>query len=182
MYQLIGMFLGFVSIMQLIEFLLWKHQICDNYHKALSISGMILNHLQPVVFGVLTWLIFRKNGIAIAVILAAYLSIIVPYSAQYLENKNLHCTTTRCNNPHLIWNWNTMEYGGIAYIIFVLTLIAISIVGIVPLKYGILTGAISVVTYGISHLLYDRYAVGALWCFWTAFIPVGILTYINLYN
>ena len=52
--------------MQGIEFLLWKHPVCDDYHKAVSVAGMILNHLQPVVLGAATWAIYRTRGAEIA--------------------------------------------------------------------------------------------------------------------
>lgn len=58
--KIIGYFLGFVALMQLIEYLLWTHQKCDKYNKMLSITGMLLNHLQPIMLGLLV-LNFNKN-------------------------------------------------------------------------------------------------------------------------
>ena len=52
-YRIVSIFLGFVSLMQLIEYFLWKHQKCDNINKNLSYLGMILNHSQPIVLGAL---------------------------------------------------------------------------------------------------------------------------------
>ena len=60
--KIIAMFLGFVSFMQLIEYLLWIHQICDDYNKLLSKIGMWLNQLQPIVLGLLV-LIFNNSEI-----------------------------------------------------------------------------------------------------------------------
>jgi len=182
LYRFSGLFLGFVSIMQLIEYLLWKHQICDTYHKALSVTGMVLNHLQPVVFGLLAWLIFQKNGASITAILAVYLCVIIPYSLQYLGDQNLQCTLTRCDNPHLVWNWNNIKYADFAYTIFMLTLVSISIVGITPLTDGMLVACVSLLTFGVSFIIYGRQVLGALWCFWTAFIPVVLLAYKYVYN
>ena len=55
-----GIFL-FVSQMQLIEYLLWKHKvICDQYNINISTVGSILNHSQPIVlYGLIKY--FRKN-------------------------------------------------------------------------------------------------------------------------
>jgi hypothetical protein len=58
--KILGFFLFFVSFMQGIEYLLWKHQICDNYNKFISVLGMILNHLQPIVLGLLV-ILFNTN-------------------------------------------------------------------------------------------------------------------------
>lgn len=43
--KIIGLFIFFVTWMQLIEYLLWNHQICDNYNKILSISGLCQQRL-----------------------------------------------------------------------------------------------------------------------------------------
>ena len=43
--KIVGYFLGYVSLMQGIEYLLWSHQICDNYNRVVSIIGMLLNNL-----------------------------------------------------------------------------------------------------------------------------------------
>jgi nicotinamide riboside transporter PnuC len=58
--KIVGYFLGFVSLMQGIEYLLWKHQKCDNYNKVISITGMILNHLQPFILGVIVLILNPK--------------------------------------------------------------------------------------------------------------------------
>ena len=90
-HKLLGYFLGFVALMQFIEFLLWRHQICDTYHKSLSVLGMILNHAQPVILAVVTAYIYRKNITALVIITLIYLVVIIPYSAQYTSK--LHCST-----------------------------------------------------------------------------------------
>lgn len=182
-YKLVGLFFGFVSFMQLIEYLLWKHQNCDNYHKTLSIIGMILNHLQPVVLGIITWLFYRTNGHIIMAIIAAYLSVIIPYSLNYVRETNLHCTTPTSGNPHLIWNWNNkIDSGIIAYSIFLFTFIIIALVGINPLRNGIQFSIGAFLTFGLSILIYDRSVIGSLWCFWVVFIPAILLLKNRIYS
>ena len=39
-YKIIGLFFGFVSLMQGIEYLLWCHQTCDTYNKILTNAGI----------------------------------------------------------------------------------------------------------------------------------------------
>ena len=93
--KILGYFFIFVSLMQGIEYLLWNHQKCDNYNRFLSILGMVLNHLQPIVLGLLI-LYFNKNVSTkiMYLIMFLYLCAIIPYSIQFLNNKNLECTIT----------------------------------------------------------------------------------------
>jgi hypothetical protein len=169
-HKLIGFFLGFVSFMQFIEYLLWNHQVCDDYNKNVSIAGMLLNHLQPVVLAFITGLIYKKNIHTLFVISLVYLSVIIPYSLQYTSD--IQCSTKQCSktDPHLVWNWNTMKYTDIVYIIFLAAFVGIALYGM-PFPEGILFSSVSVLTYVSSILLYDRKVVGSMWCFWTAFFP-----------
>jgi hypothetical protein len=174
-YKLLGYFLGFVSLMQLVEYLLWKHQICDNYHKQVSLIGMILNHLQPVVLGLLTYIFYEKNPIALGLLIITYLAVIIPYSLQFTSN--LQCTTKPCTtDPHLVWQWNNMKYSKVAYSIFLATFIGIGLFGM-PFNKGLLFSITAFSTYMLSSVIYDRKVIGSLWCFWTAFMP--FIIYIN---
>lgn len=172
-HKVLGYFLGFVSLMQFIEFLLWRHQICDTYHKLLSVIGMILNHAQPVILALVTAYIYKKNTYLISAITFIYLAVIIPYSIQYTNS--LQCSTVHgaAGNPHLVWNWNTMKYSNFAYIIFLTAFVGIALFGM-PLHEGRSFALVAVLTYTGSSLIYERKVVGALWCFWTAFIPMII--------
>ncbi len=171
--KLLGYFLGFVSLMQFIEYLLWRHPICDNYNKTISIIGMILNHLQPVILAIITGLIYSKQITSLFLISLAYLAVIIPYSFQFTEN--LQCTTRQCGatDPHLVWNWNTLNHSRIVYILFLASFVGIGLFGM-PSDKGVMFSIIAILTYGISSFVYDRKVMGSLWCFWTAFFPAFI--------
>ena len=94
--------------MQGIEYLLWTHQKCDNYNRFVSILGMILNHLQPFVLGLII-LFCNKHLIHTKLIMFLYLLLIIPYSIQFLFNKKSQCTIKNTEN-HLSWKWNLMNY------------------------------------------------------------------------
>jgi len=172
-HQLMGNFLGFVSLMQFIEYLLWKHQICDSYNKSVSVIGMVLNHLQPVVLALLTLYFHNKNVIPIAILTTLFLAVIVPYSLQFTSD--LQCSTTQhgSTDPHIVWQWNTMKFSNVAYIMFLATFVGVGLLGM-PFNEGALFSAVAIVTYGLSSIIYDRKVMGSLWCFWTAFIPALI--------
>lgn len=170
-YRLYGIFFAFVSLMQGIEFVLWQHQECDTFHKSFSVLGMILNHLQPVVLGILTACIFRKNVAFIGLILAVYLAVAIPYSLKYLTDENLHCTQPVDGDPHLLWNWNNVDGHELMYIVFIATFMMIAAVGFDSNASAITFIVGTIVTYATSAVLYPRANVGALWCFWVATLP-----------
>jgi hypothetical protein len=182
--HIISIFLGFVSFMQLIEFFLWKHQKCNNYNKILSKIGMWLNHLQPVVLGLLVIIFNNTKPIIyyISLIIFFYLCGIIPYSLQYKNIENLQCTIFNLKIQHLRWKWNGLKYNKFIYtIFFVLSLILILYIGIPNETLKIYTVIISIVTYISSAIIY-RSNFGALWCFYTAFIPIIYYLYCKTFN
>jgi hypothetical protein len=172
-HKLLGYFLGFVSLMQFVEFLLWRHQICDTYHKSVSVLGMILNHAQPIILALVTGYIYGQNINVLALITLIYLAVIIPYSAQYTTA--LQCSTVipGSGNPHLVWNWNTMSYSNVVYSVFLAIFVGIALFGMPPSE-GRNFAVVAVLTYAGSSFIYERKVVGSLWCFWTAFIPMII--------
>jgi hypothetical protein len=175
--RLLGLFLGFVSLMQGVEFLLWRHQVCDTTHKALSIAGMILNHLQPLVLIAVTYAIYRRNGPTLLALAALYTAVIIPYSAQYFHADRLQCTLPQnasCGDPHLIWTWNDLPFAVPVYLLFMVTFLLTALLGIGSYRSATIFAVTAVSTYAFSSLVYPRAAVGALWCFWVALIPATI--------
>jgi hypothetical protein len=173
--KIIGVFFGIVIFMQLIEYLLWKHQECDEYNKNLTIAGMILNHLQPVIL-FLAVLLFNKNIpsnnlkiMILAVIL--YAIAIIPYSLQF----NKFCTQKgKESNNHLVWKWNNMDHAGIVYIIFLVSMMIITFLGMPAHK--VIHTLVVLLSFVISAVIYGKQEVaGALWCFIAAFAPLVYL-------
>jgi len=167
----VGYFLGFVSLMQGIEYLIWTHQKCDTYNKRLSILGMILNHLQPVVLGIILLILNPTNQYInwIITIILLYLCVIIPYSTQMI-NKDYQCTIK--GDKHLLWKWNLMNYNGLVYTIFLITMIVVSLLGFPEFKDGMYFSTVTFFTYITSLYLYPADVMGAMWCYYTAFIPI----------
>jgi hypothetical protein len=170
--KIIGVFFGFVIFMQLIEYLLWKHQECDLLNKNLTIAGMILNHLQPIVL-FLAVILFNKNIpsnnlkiMILAVII--YAIAIIPYSLQF----NKFCTQkSKESNNHLVWKWNNMDRAEVVYSIFLVSMMVITFFGMPSHK--VLYLIITLLTFVISAVIYGKQQVaGALWCYIAAFAPL----------
>jgi len=172
--KIIGAFMGFVSLMQGIEYVLWKNQECNRSNKLVSIVGMWLNHLQPLVLGALVLGLSPRSTYTtwIQWIMALYTAVIIPYSLQFQDKANLQCTGTKPGNPHLVWNWNGMSYGFSIYILFLVTMSLIAILGMPTLTQGAVCAFIAAIIFLLSRLFfYKRAVVGAMWCFFVVFLP-----------
>jgi hypothetical protein len=171
--KIVGYFLGYVALMQGIEYLLWSHQKCDNYNRVVSITGMVLNNMQPLVLGLIilyfnpkmrhiTWFYF---------FMFLYLCVGIPYSLSFIKNKQLQCTIKNKKSHHLDWNWNNMNYYRLVYFIFIFSECMMCILGIPNIKLGLIFAFAIIFTFSTSTFLYSS-NVGALWCYYTAFIPI----------
>jgi len=172
---IVGYFLAFVSLMQFIEYLLWINQTCDQSNKLITHWGMILNHLQPIILGLLILIIGKDddNFLKIILIMLFYTCVIIPYSEQFLQRPEMQCTLKDGSTSHLLWNWNEMNHSTFVYAVFLISLIALSIVGIPDKKIGLCMAFGGLVTFTTSLWIYpSNRSTGALWCFYTAFMPV----------
>lgn len=179
-YKIIGVSLMFAILMQFIEFLLWNHQVCDKYNKIISISGMIFNHLTPVMVAIIILTLTKQtdyNKKIILIVTAIYLLFIIPYSMQYLLNKNLQCTVKVPGNPYLLWNWLNMPYIYIISFIYLLTLVILIYIGIPDVKLSSFFNIILVGSLLLSYIIYPRPYLGSLWCYFGAFLPVLTFLY-----
>ena len=170
--KIIGTFFGFVIFMQLIEYLLWKHQECDDYNKKLTITGMVLNHLQPIVLFLMI-ILFNKNispknmKIMISIIIIYTISITI-YSLQFKK----FCTLKGDNsNKHLVWKWNNMDKAKIVYLIFLVSMMTVTYLGMPSHKVEY--SLVILLSFITSAIIYGKQEVaGALWCFIAAFAPL----------
>lgn len=171
--KIIGYFLGFVSLMQGIDYLLWTHQKCDNYNRMISILGMILNHLQPFVLGLVVLFLNPKNEYfkTIITLMIIYLIVIIPYSYQFIKMRGA-CTIKGENHDHLIWKWNSLDFAQIRYFTFLVVMSSIFILGAKNKTMGVLFALCGIIMYSSSLVIYPKEVAGALWCYYTAFIPI----------
>ena len=158
--KVFGLFFAFVSLMQLIDYLLWRHQVCDAYNKMVSLFGMILNHLQPIILAVL--LIMYKSDInrkAISYIIGIYLLFIIPYSLQFSGD-----CTIKSKNPN--FKWNNEKYHNIVNLIFVLSISLLFYYG-----FSLRAAILALLSVLLSQIFYSN-QIGAVWCFFAVGFPV----------
>ncbi len=180
-YKILGIFLGYIILMQLIEFLLWSHQVCDNYNKSISFLGMYINYLQPFVLAMLLLYFYKQHNFNKKILIitgSIYLLIMLLYTSQYYFNSD-KCTIKN-NNPYLLWNWGQMNYSSLVSVIYVITLFILIYFGIPDKKaaFGIIF--LSFITLLLSVIFYPRPFIGSIWCFFGAFIPLMFYIYKKL--
>ena len=174
--KIFGFFMFFVSLMQGVEYLLWRHQKCDSYNKMISVLGMTLNHLQPIVLGLLVIIFnpmlsqFKLHWIYS--FMTIYLLVIIPYSIQFLQHSASLCTIKNKETSHLKWNWNYMKNYIFVYIVFIMTFCAMFLLGLLKLQYGIYFSLTTLVTYSTSLYFYPQKHTGAMWCYYVVFLPL----------
>jgi len=169
--KIVGYYFLYVCLMQIIDFLLWRHQICDDYNKFVSFIGMLLNHGQPIVLGIIILLLNPKNKNIIIALMCIYLCIIIPYSIPFVTNKTLQCTLKGKEN-HLLYNWNLLTYNEIVYMIYLFIVCGLFIYGMTNLKIGLFTAFLAIFTYVSSLFFYKQKYVGTIWCYYVVFIPI----------
>jgi hypothetical protein len=170
--KILALYLGFVSLMQLVEYGLWTNQTCDAEHKQVSILGMTLNLAQPLV---LSGLILAMNPSApipkILTICGVYILAILPSIFTYLSTNELQCTTASSKDPHLVWNWTILPNEWFYHGVYLLALTLLPAIGLPKRSTGIAFGLATVGSYALSRLVYTRQVFGSMWCWYVALFP-----------
>ena len=168
--HIIALFLGYVALMQGIEWILWNNQTCDSFHKQVSIAGMLLNLSQPIVFGLLILLLNTRLTYKLPIIAIMVSSVLysMNYVLQYKDH--LHCTIPRPNDPHLVWNWTVMDSYQPMWFLYIAVFVVIAMLGMPTLRGGLLTSISMMIGMITSMLVYPRQDVGAMWCFFGALL------------
>jgi hypothetical protein len=170
--RIIGFFFTFVSLMQGVEYLLWKHQVCDDYNRLISRIGLLLNNIQPFVLGFVILMVNPqtpyKNWIMGLMVL--YLCVNALYSTQFRKDKQ--CTIKDKKTGHLKWNWILLDYNLQFYVFFITIFCLLFIMGLHKLTHGIVFAIITFITYITSAIFYTQEFSGTLWCYYVVFIPL----------
>jgi len=161
-----AIFFGWVIQMQLIEYVLWDNQPCNQTNINTTTIGTIVNHLEPIIFwGAILLLSTKQLPIYVNILMIIFTIVSIIYTSDVLKNE---CTTvTPISKTHLHWKWN--EGSRFYYPFFLLCLNLLSIFG---LEHGYHTAFIITILFAISGMIYNKKSsVGAMWCFFAAYTP-----------
>lgn len=174
--KILALYLLFVSLMQLVEYGLWSNQTCNEEHKQVSVLGMTLNLVQPLVLsGLIIAMNPRAPMGAILTICGLYIVSILPSINTYLSSKELQCTVPSTSDPHLVWNWTILPNEWFYHGAYLLALTLIPVLGLPKKTTGIVFGLGTVGSYALSRMIYTRQVFGSMWCWYVALFPPLLL-------
>jgi hypothetical protein len=170
--RIFALIFAFIVLMQGLEFVLWRNQRCDDWHRSVSLFGSWLNLLQPVAAAAIIWWLAENPSPWIFAVVAGYLAIIVPYLIRY--QGSLRCTTPRPGNPHLVWGWANQAGKGLMWTVYLAAFIAIMYLGMSLGSANSFT-VVFLASLSLSALFYPRESIGSIWCVAAALVPVGYI-------
>jgi len=189
-YKIEGLLYLYIIQMQLIEYLLWSNNSCNDINLIITRIGIGLTHTQPIF---LYYLIKNnennKNNDGklfidekiIDIVIIIYIIFLILYLIHNKEAFN-KCTIGIPNEKELNWH---IHYGDQKkfYYYFVFTLCFLCIAGLN--KYRYLNAGLLLFSFIISYIKYfDVKSVGTIWCLLSSFIPfiLNIIYFIDELN
>lgn len=163
-------FFVFISLMQLIEYLIWSDTSCTNgLNKLASYTGPLLNHLQPVILPILSKIMLpsTKNTSLVDGVNLIYVVYVLNHYFNFIKSGNL-CNKT-CSNGHIIWNWSKDFDYTIYHMMSFLN--AITYMG----------DSVSIATMLVGYIMlylsikYYHTNPGEMWCFFAVSVPMFTL-------
>lgn len=170
----IGYYYLFITLMQLVEYLIWSDIECKNgLNKFASLTGPILNHLQPLVLLIFANMYIKSNKIIdfdiLLFINGLYLLYTIIKYLKYIQNKDNFCVKPN-DYGHLDWTWkhdfNYTLYVIVNFINLVNYYNNINLMTSIVLSYILLI---------ISIFKYNK-NIGEIWCLMVTGIP-----FVNLF-
>lgn len=169
-----ALFYAVVVQMQLIEYILWNLQQCNNrrvltHNDTWTNIGTTVNHLEPVALWVaITWASCHVLPWYIHLFMIVFVAWTLCYTFETMRIP--HCTrASRESGHYLYWHWNFETGHVLYYVAFLISLVLLSLYG---LSHGIAHSVVVVTTFLISLALYGRHkSAGAMWCVFAAFVP-----------
>ena len=172
--KIFGLYFGYVSLMQIIDYFLWRHPYCDLYNRVVTIIGMVLNISQPLVFGtIILWLntqILSVNRNTILLTMVVYFVVAAFYSAQFFQQPLKSQCSLKNEDQHQSWEWLNMPFYFFTFAIYLFAIAILSIHGFPQRNFGIAAALTLFFTYFTSAYIYKQ-SVGSVWCFYSVFVP-----------
>ena len=165
-----GIFLMFISLIQLMDFLFWI-DIRNDYgiNKIVTILGPLLNVCQPIIFYLIKYFYYKPNvfsmknfNLPVALLNLMYFVYFIGMYQKFLSQGEL---TTSTKDGHLSWPW--LEFASPYFYLFMR---AVNIFYLFDIKYALVLFGI-VYSFLALSVRYFNYNVGELWCFFGSFVP-----------
>lgn len=170
-FQTLALFFAFVTLMQVYDWIFWESggETPTNY--IFTKIAMISNHLQPIVLAFVVNQVYPLDETS-KLVLLVYSIFSIVYSVD-AYNRLQYTTVTERSKPVLDWEWNSFEYAGPLYTLFLLSFIFTSLNLPYPLNY--LMVSINIITFTFSYYTYKNTAIGRSWCKSASYVPLFLL-------
>ena len=173
-----GIFLMFISGIQLMDFLFW----IDLYNKIginhiTTLIGPLYNVGHPVVLYLIKLLFCNHNNasnftnVGMLILNALYVVYLGNMYKNFITQEKSLTTSTNKTNGHLEWKW--LKYANPFYYTI---LLAINIFYLTDFKYSLF---LFLITYLFLYLSYTyfSYSAGEIWCFFGVSIPLFMILF-----
>jgi hypothetical protein len=170
-YTAIALVFQWVLLMQLFEALAWRDQACGPLNQAATKLAFLANVAQPIVAFLLLMHVSKApntHKIAASIVLLIYVLWLVFRSTE-LRESDLDCLNPGdggCANLQYKW-WSKLTPPYVYHV----SLIAIVLLLLQPLKLSALIVGIIIATFVLSAIFYGC-GVASTWCFFAAFVPI----------
>jgi len=169
-YKVIALFLGYVGIVQLYDWILWENQE-NNINYIISKIQMLHVNLEPLV---LAYLLYNLNGKLpdnSSIVTLLYGCVFCIYLI-YMFNSFKY---TPIENNRLQWKW-TEDPTQILYILYALAFVILGYENLhAPKNIAFVIVSIAAVLFGIY---YKNEGVGRYWCKYGAYTPLVFISII----
>jgi hypothetical protein len=171
----IAIILFFISLMQMVEFLIWLNHKCSNTNKFISLFIPILLFLQPIV--VITTILYFKSGILSPIFYKIILSIWIicaPFFINWMKDGFNQCTIIG-KNGYLVWPYTNSSKLMDQFMQFLYNIVlAIGIGTLHTPWYGIFYIVLALLSYYYIRNIYGH-SWGSVWCNFVNFLAFGAL-------
>lgn len=165
-----GIFLSYVIIMQLFDFIFWTNQNRKSLiNKVFTYIAAFFVYSQPSVLYLIKVLVkkpkFDNTDVFYLVINLFYLYVIYTYYISFMNDKPI---ITMKKGKHLKWKW--VDHANILYFI----LFGLNIFYLSDIKYSLMICFFIFGSLFLSYKLFPNY-IGEIWCYLAALAPILIL-------
>ena len=163
--------------MQIIEYFLWTNNKCNMRNITLSHLGAVTLFIQPIILYLAIVYynkkLYIKNKIKLNSILIIYIILLSIYSIHLFP---LGCTSvTKVSSPYLQWSWFYKKNPKFLTLCFPIALMILIYYGLTK-PYNLYVSLICIISFIVSYIIYNKQrAFGSLWCWFSVFIPIGLL-------
>ena len=178
--KIASLFLAFVGQMQIIDYSFWKNLTCTSVNTQITRTGIVFNHLQPIVLILLQYKFGLKLSKLSIYIASLYTVVAVIYSV--FNFYNVKCTTLSEKTKLVYWSWNKEKFYEVFYSLFLISIIS-SFSNFENKQFGGLMMVFAILTLVMGFIKPKlNESTGRMWCYYSAMIPfvlLGIVRYKN---